>query len=374
MDVKRILITGSGGFIGRNLVERLGRDPGIEIAAFDVQNSSSALQAALRTADFVFHLAGINRPKDDREFESGNVDLTRQIVEILREHSRQVPVVFASSIQAALDNPYGRSKKRAEEALFSYAEKTGAPVYIYRFPNVFGKWCRPNYNSVVATFCHNVARGLPITISDERNELELIYIDDVIAAFDSIVHQKIPEMSKGFCLAQPTYRITLGRLAALIRAFHDSRKTLTVPDFSSPLVSYLYATFLSYLPEDKFAYPLKQHQDERGELAELLKSPGFGQIFVSRTRPGVVRGNHWHDTKVEKFVVLEGEGLIRFRHIQREKVIEYPVSGKEFRVVDIPPGYTHSIDNRGSEDLIVLFWANQIFDPEHPDTYFAEVQ
>ena len=283
--------------------------------------------------------------------------------------SRTPLLVLSSSTQAALDNPYGLSKRQAEDAVFDFGRETGASVFVFRLPGVFGKWCRPNYNSVVATFCHNIARDLPIAISDPAREIELVYIDDVVRAFIGIMDGRLPVSDGKYCLAEPTYRISLGALAETIQGFRDSRVSLALPDMSDPFIRALYATYVSYLPADSFAYALTQRTDPRGELAELLKSPHIGQIFVSRTRPGITRGNHYHDTKVEKFVVLEGDAVIRFRHILGGDVIEYPVSGREFRVVDIPPGYTHSIENVGQNDLIVLFWADEIFDPDIPDTF-----
>ena len=289
-------------------------------------------------------------------------------------------------MHALLDNPYGVSKRHAEEEVFAFGKKTGAQIAVFRLPGVFGKWCRPNYNSVVATFCHNIAHDLPIAISDPAKEIELVYIDDVVRAFINVMDGMPPVTEGKYCQAKPTYRITLGALAETIRGFRESRVSLTVPDVSDSFVHALYATYISYLPTDAFAYALTQRTDPRGELAELLKSPHIGQIFVSRTRPGITRGHHYHDTKVEKFVVLEGDAVIRFRNIgtevrgqrseiggQRAEVIEYRVKGEEFRVVDIPPGYTHSIENVGQNDLIVLFWADEIFNPDVPDTYFEKV-
>jgi len=278
-----------------------------------------------------------------------------------------------------LDNPYGLSKRQAEEAVFNFGRETEASVFIFRLHGVFGKWCRPNYNSVVATFCHSIARDLPIAISDPAREIELVYVDDVVHAFIGLLNGRLHVSDGKYCLVEPTYRISLSALADTIQGFRDSRITLALPDIGDPFVRALYATYISYLPVDSFGYPLTQRIDPRGELAELLKSPRIGQIFVSRTRPGFTRGNHYHDTKVEKFVVLEGDAVIRFRHIrpdvrdQRADVIEYPISGHEFRVVDIPPGYTHSIENVGQNDLIVLFWAAEIFDPDISDAFVMKV-
>ncbi len=272
-----------------------------------------------------------------------------------------------------MDNPYGRSKLHAEQCLRRFSDATAARVTIFRWTNLFGKWCRPNYNSVTATFCHNVAHGLPIQISDPNREIELAYIDDVVAGL--LAELATDEGRDRICLAcvQPTYRVTLGALAAKIQSFRDSRTDLKLPDMSDRFTRCLYATYLSYLPEGEFAYPLDIKRDNRGELAEFLKSPHCGQIFVSRTKPGITRGNHFHHTKVEKFLVLEGDAAIRFRHIESNAVLTYRVSGKDFRVLDIPPGYTHSIENVGTGEMVVLFWASEIFDPATPDTYSAEV-
>jgi UDP-2-acetamido-2,6-beta-L-arabino-hexul-4-ose reductase len=281
--------------------------------------------------------------------------------------------VLSSSTQATLDNPYGVSKRLAEETVFAFGSETGARVAIFRFPGVFGKWCRPNYNSVVATFCYNIAHDLPITISDPAREIELIYIDDVIAAFIKVMDGQRPSQGDQFCYVEPTFHVTLGNLAETIRSFRESRNTLLFPAIWDRFTRSLYATYVSYLPNNDFGYHLMQRVDQRGELTELFKSFHFGQVFVSRTRPGITRGNHYHDTKVEKFAVLEGEAVIRLRHILGPDVIDYPVSGKNFQVVDIPPGYTHSIENVGQTDLIVLFWADEIFDPSSPDTYPLKV-
>lgn len=367
----KILITGSDGFVGRNLKVALKRLEGLTLYEYDLETGADVLEEGLLQADLVFHLAGVNRPQTDEEFHTGNTGSTEEMCRKLKETGRAPKIVFSSSIQADLDNPYGVSKRNAEEVLRRFSAETGAECIVYRFKNLFGKWCRPDYNSVTATFCHNIANDLPIRISDSAREIELTYIDDVVNVF-------IDELSSGgsgFRFAGPlhSHRIFLGDLAQLIQSFKGVRTSLFLPDFSEPFVRALHATYLSYLPEDNFCYSLKQSTDERGELAELLKSPHAGQIFVSRTRPGVTRGNHYHDTKVEKFLVLEGDGVIRFRHILSDKVIEYFVSGSEFKVVDIPPGYTHSIENVGETDLIVLFWANEMFNAERSDTFVDKV-
>ena len=330
------------------------------------------MAAGLDQAEFVFHLAGVNRPEHDQEYVAGNVDLTEQICDHLLRRGRPVTLLLSSSSQAALDNPYGRSKAAAESIVAAYARQSGATVFVYRLPNIFGKWCRPNYNSVVATFCYNIARDLAITVSDPNHVLALAYVDDVIRHFvrelavfdeDGVIHRSV----------KPTTQVTLGELARQIQEFRTSRSTLRMPDFSDPFVGKLYATYLSNLPEEEFAYGLAPKCDDRGCLAEFVKLPAFGQVFVSRTAPGVTRGNHYHHTKTEKFLVLEGEAIVRFRRLDREDVIEYRVAGTDMRVVDIPPGYTHSLQNIGPGELVTLFWASEIFDVAQPDTFALPV-
>jgi UDP-2-acetamido-2,6-beta-L-arabino-hexul-4-ose reductase len=364
-----ILVTGAKGFIGKNLIVTLKRRAGVVIIEHDLDSPAGLLEEGLAKSDVIYHLAGVNRPEQVKDFTSGNFDLTRQICNTLQRLARTPLLVLSSSTQAALDNPYGLSKRQAEEAVFSFGRETGASVFVFRLSGVFGKWCRPNYNSVVATFCHNITRNLPIAISDPTRTIELVYVDDVVHALIGVIDGRLHVSDGTYCLAEPTYRISLGALADMIQGFRDSRVSLALPDISDPFVRALYATYVSYLPTDSFAYALTQRVDPRGELAELMKSPRIGQVFVSRTRPGFTRGNHYHDTKVEKFVVMEGDAVIRFRHIMGGDVIEYTVSGREFRVVDIPPGYIHSIENIGQNDLIVLFWAAEIFDPADPDAF-----
>lgn len=366
--MKSVLVTGAKGFIGKNLIVSLKRRGDVDVVEHDIDSPAGLLEDGLTSADVIYHLAGVNRPERVEEFTEGNFDLTRQICDVLQKLGRNPSLVLSSSTQAILDNPYGLSKRQAEEAVFDFGRKTGASVFVFRLHGVFGKWCRPNYNSVVATFCHNISRNLPIVISDPTREIELIYIDDVVRCFIDVMDGRPPVSDGKHCLAKPTYRVNLGDLEEKIRCFHEIRTSLAIPDVRDPFIHALYATYISYLPTDAFAYELAQRTDHRGELAELLKSPHMGQIFVSRTRPGIRRGHHYHDSKVEKFVVLEGEAVIRFRHILGGDVIEYPICGRDFRVVDIPPGYTHSIENMGQNDLIVLFWADEIFNPDVPDT------
>ena len=373
-SVKTVLVTGAAGFVGKNLIEALGRREDVRILGYDVDTSREEMETYVRQADFIYHLAGVNRPKDDAEFEAGNAGSAAALVAVLEGCGRATPVAISSSTQAAVENPYGVSKRGAEEALRGYAERTGAPVYIYRLTNIFGKWSRPNYNSVVSTFCYNICHGLDIRISDPAREVELVYIDDVVAEFVSLLDGARSERAAEYLAVAPTYTVTLGDLADRIYALRDIRRTLVVPDLSDPLTWCLNATYLSYLEKDDFSYELDTKTDARGNLAELIKSRQFGQIFVSTTLPGVTRGNHYHNTKVEKFCVIRGEGVIRFRHIFSDEIIEYAVSGKHLQVVDIPPGYTHSIENVSDDEMITLFWANQIFDAEEPDTYFSSVQ
>jgi len=368
-----VIVTGAKGFIGKNLVTALKRMENVAVLEYGKDTPANSLEDGIVEADVVYHLAGVNRPEHIQDYATVNTGLTRRICEILCEQKRTPTIVLASSTQAALDNPYGLSKRGAEEAVFRFGDETGARPFVYRLPGVFGKWCRPNYNSVVATFCHNIARDLPITISDPNKEIGLVYIDDVVQSFTAILSGHAPIRASRYCIVEPTSKIKLGPLADILRGFRRSRETQILPDMNDRFLRCLYATYISYLPKDDYGYALAQMIDARGELAEILKSPHIGQIFVSRTRPGITRGNHYHDTKVEKFIVINGNAIVRFRHILESDIIEYPVSGHEFRVVDIPPGYTHAIENVGETDLFVLFWANEVFDPQRPDAIFEKV-
>jgi UDP-2-acetamido-2,6-beta-L-arabino-hexul-4-ose reductase len=368
--MKRVVVTGSAGFLGRNLTAQLWTLNGLQVASIDVHTSEVDWLAALDQCDVVFHLAGVNRPNDPAEFRKVNRDLTGQMCDRFRELGRAPTVVFSSSIQADLDNPYGVSKREAEEVLLGFGAETGAVIRIYRLKNVFGKWCRPNYNSVIATFCHNIAHDMPIQISDPGRELELMYVDDVVEAF--LAELPVRAESNGN-RDIPSTRITVGDLASRIQSFHDMRTNLLTPDFAVRFNQQLYATYLSYVPDEARGQHLQIKSDLRGGLVEFIKSDHFGQIFISRTRPGITRGNHYHHTKAEKFLVVEGNGIIRMRHIQRSEVVGYRVQGQDFQVIDIPPGYTHSIENIGNGDMITLFWTSEIFDPDRPDTYFLPV-
>ncbi len=339
----KVLVTGAKGFVGRNLVVLLGRQPDIEVIGYDLGDPISVLDEGLTTADVVFHLAGVNRPERPEEYAVGNTGFTQEICDALRRLERTPLFILSSSIQAVLDNPYGTSKRGAEDAVLKFAKDTGARVVIFRMKNVFGKWCRPNYNSGVATFCHNIARDLPITISDRENVVNLVYVDDVCVAMmeaGGIVSPPyehfVPAIDSSFADIIPSFNITIGKLVDTITAFKESRSSLQVPAFNDPFICRLYATYQSYLEDNTFAYGLDIKADNRGCLAEFLKSPSFGQIFVSRTKPGITRGNHYHHTKTEKFLVVQGKAVIRFRKIipedrgQRAEVLEYRVSGDEF--------------------------------------------
>ncbi len=371
-----ILITGAGGFVGKNLVATLRTAGYTDLMLFEKDDTPETLADYCRRAAFVVHLAGINRPIDPSEFYTGNAGLTDTLLANLEAAGNTAPVLVTSSTQAELDNDYGKSKRQAEEAIFAHRRRTGAMVYVFRMPGVFGKWCRPNYNSVVATFCHNVAHGLPIQVRDSAFSLPLVYIDDVVAcilaAFDGDV--MMDRSATPICHMHPIHEVTLGRLAELIQGFAAGRTSLAVPDLApGSFEKKLYSTYLSYLPSDQFSYPLEMHTDNRGSFTEFLRSPERGQVSINISHPGIVKGNHWHHTKNEKFLVVKGEGVIRFRNIFSKEVIEYHVSGDKLEVVDIPCGYTHNIENVGTEDMVTVMWANEAFDPDHPDTFFEPV-
>lgn len=383
-----ILITGSGGFVGRNLVATLQTRGYTDLMLFEKDDTPETLADYCRRAAFVVHLAGINRPKDPSEFYSGNAGLTDTMLSLLEEAGSRAPVLVTSSIQAALDNDYGKSKLQAEQAIFAHGQRTGAPVFVFRMEGVFGKWCRPNYNSVVATFCHNVAHGLPIQVRDPAYSLPLVYIDDVVACIlDAMEKGEAIRDDEGICRIHPVHTVTLGQLAETIQNFAKARggkaaqalgtdglPTLEVPDLAADsFTKKLYSTYLSYLPTDEFAYDLNMHCDNRGSFTEFLRTPERGQVSVNISKPGIVKGNHWHHTKNEKFLVVKGEGIIRFRQIFSDEVIEYHVSGEKLQVVDIPCGYTHNIENVGDGEMVTVMWANEAFDPEHPDTFAMQV-
>lgn len=368
----KVLVTGSAGFLGKNLCSVLRRLKEVELFEIDAGNGPAELKVGVAEADVVYHLAGVNRPERVEQFEEGNANLTRELLAMAAQRSEPPKVVLSSSIQAERDNPYGRSKRGAEAALKSYCEQSPSEGVAYRLKNLFGKWCRPNYNSVVATLADAIASDRPYQISDPANAVDLCYVDDVVAAMVSELHAA-KQSGFRFAPAITSHQTTLGELVALLQAFRDHRKSLFLPDYSSSFVRALYATYLSYVRPENCAYQLEFKSDARGSLAEFIKAQQFGQIFISRTKPGVTRGNHFHHTKTEKFMVVEGEGKIRLRQIHGNLVIEFLCRGEDYRVVDIPPGFTHSIENVGKSELVTLFWANEVFDPASPDTVFEPV-
>ncbi|MBR6792913.1 MAG: capsular polysaccharide biosynthesis protein CapF [Clostridia bacterium] len=397
----KILITGAAGFVGKNLVAALqnirdGKDRTRSVSVeelylYDVDTPRSVLEEGCREADFVFHLAGVNRPQDPREFMVGNFGFTSELLELLKKHNNTCPVMVSSSIQATLigryDSDYGRSKKAGEELLFAYGEEVGAPVLVYRFPNLFGKWCRPNYNSAVATFCHNIANDLPVTVNDPAVELELLYIDDLLTelldALEGRAHRcefdgirTVLKEDGRYCAAPISHRVTLGEIVELLHAFAEQPKTLLMPEIpEGSFAKKLYSTYLSYLPREKVAFPLKMNVDPRGSFTELLRTVSGGQVSVNISKPGITKGQHWHHTKWEFFMVVSGRGLIQMRRIGDGEVLNFEVSGEEIQAIHMLPGYTHNIINLSeTEDLVTVMWANEPFDPAHPDTFFEAVE
>lgn len=387
-----ILITGASGFVGRNLCAQLrnirdGKAKNYAVSGdltlyeYDLNSTPEELDAYCRDADFVFNLAGVNRPQDPAEFMRGNFGFASTLLATLKKHGNTCPVMISSSIQAALDNPYGESKRAGEQLLFDYAEETGAKVLVYRFPNLFGKWCRPNYNSAVATFCNNIANDLPITVNDPSVVMHLVYIDDVvdelIGALTGGEHR-----DGAFCVVPTSHRITLGAIVDLLHTFRRMPETLEVPDTTKDgFAKKLYAMYLSYLPSDRFAYDLKMNVDPRGSFTEIIRTADRGQFSVNVSKPGITKGQHWHHTKNEKFVVVHGHGLIQLRKVGTDEngqlypVVNYEVSGEKIQVVEMIPGYTHNIVNLSdTEDLVTFMWCNECFDPAKPDTYFEPVE
>lgn len=381
-----ILVTGAKGFIGRNLVSQLHNIQsgkarnypvsGTELKVFeyDMDSDPAELDVYCKKADFVFNLAGVNRPKDQSEFMKGNFGFASLLLDTLKKHGNACPVMISSSTQAALDNPYGESKRAGENLLFEYAGETGARVLVYRFPNVFGKWCRPNYNSAVATFCNNIANDLPIQVNDPKVVMNLVYVDDVvdelIAALSGGEHRE-----GNYCVVPVVHTITLGGIVDLLYSFKEMPGNLAVPDLGDPFTKKLYSTYLSYLPKEKFCYSVQMKTDDRGSFTEIIRTPDRGQFSVNISKPGVTKGQHWHHTKNEKFVVVSGHGLIQLRKIGTDEVIRFEVSGEKIEVIEMIPGYTHNIINLSqTEDLVTFMWANEPFDPNRPDTYFETVE
>ena len=395
-----ILVTGAKGFVGKNLCETLktirdgkNRTRNLtvgEVFEYDVDTPPALLPSYCAKADFVFHLAGVNRPQDPEDFMRGNFGFTSVLLDTLTACGNTCPVMLSSSVQASLigryDSPYGRSKLAGEERFFRYGEETGAKVLVYRFPNLFGKWCRPNYNSVVATFCHSIANDLPITVNDPAVELELLYIDDLVdEMLDALEGREkhchyegltvVPEKGGSYCYVPTTHRVTLQQIVRLLEAFREQPKTLMMPEIpAGSFAKKLYATYLSYLPEGKVRFPLKMNTDERGSFTELLKTAGCGQFSVNISKPGITKGQHWHHSKWELFVVISGRALIRQRKLGTEEVLAFEVSGGKPEMVHMLPGYAHDIINLSeTEDLVTLMWANECFDPDRPDTYYEQV-
>ena len=387
----KILITGAKGFVGKNLVENLknirdGKDrvhklpSDLEILEYDIDNTEIELEEFCKRADFVFNLAGINRPKDNSEFMKGNFGFGEKLLNLLKKYKNNCPVMLSSSVQATLEgryagSEYGKSKLAGEELFKTYGKETGAKVLIYRFPNLFGKWCRPNYNSAVATFCNNIANNLPIQVNDRNTELDLVYIDDLVEELLRAVKGDETKDEKGYCYVPKVHHVTLGEIVDLLYEFKESRKNLFIPNMTEGSFSKkLYSTYLSYLDPKDFSYSLKMNEDNRGSFTEIVKSLDRGQVSINISKPGITKGQHWHNTKNEKFLVVAGEGIIQLRKIGTDEIVEYKVSGKEMAVVDMIPGYTHNIINTSeTENLVTVMWCNECFNPERPDTYFEEV-
>ena len=387
----KILITGAKGFVGRNLVENLknirdGKDKthnissDLEILEYDIDNTLEQLDEFCKKADFVFNLAGVNRPKDKEEFIEGNFGFASTLLENLKKYRNNCPVMLSSSIQATLEgryagSDYGKSKLAGEELFKEYSKETGAKVLIYRFPNLFGKWCRPNYNSAVATFCNNIANDLPIQVNDRNTELELLYIDDLVQELLRAIENNETRDEYGYCYVPEIHRASLGEIVDLLYSFKESRKNLFIPNLTEgSFEKKLYSTYLSYLDPKDFSYKLKMNVDNRGSFTELVKSLDRGQISINISKPGITKGQHWHNTKTEKFIVVAGTGIIQLRKIGTNEIVEYKVSGEEITVVDMIPGYTHNIINLSeTENLVTVMWCNECFNPERPDTFFEEV-
>ena len=367
-----ILVTGAKGFIGKNLIAELRNRNISDIMEFDKDTDPELLENYCKNARVVFHLAGVNRPKEISEFVAGNVDFTSKLLSTLRRHTNSCPIIVTSSIQADLDNPYGSSKKASEGLLKDYKEESGARVLIFRLPNVFGKWCKPFYNNVIATFCHQITRELPININDPQAIVYLVHIDDV-------VNELIKGIDPSYSQTDPYYQIpksyskSLQSIADLLCEFSKNRQNMNISDMSDEFTKKLYSTYLSYLPHDSFSYFPKTHENPKGSFTELIRTHDRGQVSVNISKPGITKGNHWHHTKNEKFIVVSGKGVIRFRKLNHEENIEYNVSATKLEIVDIPPGYTHNIQNTGSVDLVTIMWANECFDPNNPDTHHLKV-
>lgn len=368
----KVLVTGAKGFIGKHVCLAL-KTRQHTVYEYDLGNTPEELEQYIKDCDWIVHLAGVMRPQNRSDFSSANVDLTEVIANKIVELNAKCSIIFTSSIQAVLDNDYGSSKLAGEQILQKLHKEHGVKTIIFRLTNAFGKWCRPNYNSVVSTFCYNIANDLPIQISDPAHVVNFIYIDDIVKSFVDLIEGVKEGKIDDYNSVTPEYPISLGDLADMIRGFKDYRKNISVPSFRNELERKMYATYLSFLPEDQFAYDLNMHKDNRGSFTEFIRTPEYGQVSVNVAHPGITKGNHYHWTKNERFLTVQGQCSIKFRKIGTDKVIEYIVDGKSLRVVDIPPGYVHNITAIGDEDAVTIMWANEPFDPENPDTYYEEV-
>lgn len=367
----KILITGAKGFVGKNLVSNLRLNKDLEIFEYDKDSTIEELDKYTKECDFVYHLAGVNRPEDPKEFMEGNFGFTSVLLDKLKEHNNKCPIMISSSIQALLDNDYGKSKKAGEDLIFNYGKENNVKVYVYRFPNLFGKWCRPNYNSVIATFCNNIANNMEITINDPNKELTLAYIDDVCLELIKCLGDN-PKKDGDYCIIPITYTKTLGEISELIKSFKDNSLGIMVPSTGDEFTKKLYATYISYVPLKEMVVDLQEHRDERGVFCELVRTKECGQVSVSTTNPNVVRGGHYHNTKMERFIVIKGKAKIEFEHVITHEKIEFEVSGDKLQYVTIPVGYQHSINNIGDDELVLILWANELFDTNKPDTYVME--
>lgn len=369
----QVLVTGANGFIAKNFIETIKNDD-YNVLKCTRSSTDEELEEYCKQADIVYHLAGVNRPENEADFEEGNVKFTQKLIMLLEKNYNCCPIVFSSSIQAMHDNLYGKSKLKAESIIKEYARRNSTASYIFRLPNVFGKWCKPNYNSVVATFCYNIAREYPIHIDDRNAEIRLVYIDDVVEKMCAILKEKKDEQKLIYMRVTPEFRTTVGELAWKLNRIYENRKMgyLSVTKKDS-LSKYLYSTYLSYIPNDDLSYIPKMNIDSRGSFTELFKTDAYGQVSVNISRPGITKGNHWHKTKNEKFVVVSGTGVIQLRKIDDTEIIEYDVSGEKMKIIDIPPGYTHNIINQGDHDMITIMWCNECYDQSHPDTYQLDV-
>lgn len=370
----KVLVTGADGFVGKNLQLRLRERKDVEVVTYTRADSVADLPARLDGVEVVFHLAGVNRPHDPQDFVAGNADLTQALSRAIQNAGRRIRVLYTSSTQARMDNPYGLSKRQAEQALQALVGKSGASIHVFRLPNVFGKWCKPNYNSAVATFCHNIARGLPIQVNDPNAAVTLVYIDDVLDRFIDLMDGADAALdAEGFETVAPQYTVTVGELARQITAFRESRDSLVIDRVGAGFIRALYATYVSYLPVESFAYQVPQYADTRGVFVEVLKTPDCGQFSFFTAHPGITRGGHYHHTKTEKFLVIKGQACFRFRHMQTGQTHELETTGTKPEIVETVPGWTHDITNTGSDEMVVMLWANEIFDRAKPDTFACPV-